>query len=196
MEPIILASKSPRRQKILKKLNIPFMVVVPDFKEEKPENIRLEKAPEYFAAEKVKSVVNILSTNQDLGWVFSADTAIFLNNKLYGKPKNADEARRFLNDFSGKTHKVLSGIALYNGKNHYLETKTVKSLVSFKALSTKEIDWYIKTEEWHGAAGGYRVQGLAQCFIYKIEGSYSSIMGLPISDFYDILTSQGYAFID
>lgn len=62
-------------------------------------------------------------------------------------------------------------------------------------MSEKEIDWYVRTAEWHGAAGGYRIQGLASCFIEKIEGTESSVMGLPIYELYDILKEQGYPFL-
>ncbi|OJF77694.1 MAG: septum formation protein Maf [Treponema sp. CETP13] len=195
MEPIILASSSPRRQEIFKQLNIPFKVMASDFEETKPDNISLQEAPEYFAAQKVRSVVRMFPANQQVGWIFGADTSIIFNNKMYGKPRDAEEAKSFLQTFSGQQHEVISGIALFNGELQYLETKTSKNLVTFKKLSEKELDWYINTGEWHGVAGGYRIQGLAQCFISKIEGSYSSIMGLPISEFYDIISEQGYDFI-
>jgi len=195
MEPIILASSSPQRQVIFKQLNIPFKVVTPSFDEVKPNDIDILETPEYFAAQKVKSVVKMFPTNQTLDWVLGADTSIIYNNKLFGKPKDAQEAYNFLNAFSGHTHQVISSIALFNGKIQYLETKTSKNTVTFKTLSKEEINWYIDSGEWHGAAGGYRIQGLAQCFISNINGSFSSIMGLPISEFYDILTEQGYSFI-
>jgi septum formation protein len=196
MEPIILASSSPRRQEIFKQLNIPFKVIAPSFVEVKPNDISIFDAPEYFAAQKVISVVKMFPTDQNLDWVFGADTSIVYDGKLFGKPKDANEARSFLHTFSGHTHQVISGIALFNGSIQFLETKTSKNLVTFKKLSEKEIDWFIDSGEWHGVAGGYRIQGLAQCFISNIEGSFSSIMGLPISEFYDILSEQGYKFIE
>lgn len=196
MEPIILASSSPRRQEIFKQLNIPFKVISPSFKEERPDNITVKDTSEYFAAQKVRSVVKMFPVDQHIGWILGADTSIIYNDKLYGKPKDTEEAFEFLNAFSGNTHEVISSIALLNGDLQFLDTKVSKSTVTFKKLSKPEIDWYLSTGEWHGVAGGYRIQGLAQCFISKIEGSFSSIMGLPISEFYDILTEQGYKFIE
>jgi len=87
MEPIILASSSPQRQVIFKQLNIPFKVVTPSFDEVKPNDIDILETPEYFAAQKVKSVVKMFPTNQTLDWVLGADTSIIYNNKLFGKPK-------------------------------------------------------------------------------------------------------------
>ena len=87
-------------------------------------------------------------------------------------------------------------MALFNGKLNYLSTRINKTKVRFSKMSAEEIEWYVNTGEWHGAAGGYRVQGMASCFIEHIEGSYSSIIGLPIFEFYDILKEQGYSILE
>jgi septum formation protein len=196
MEPIILASSSPRRQEILKSLNIPFKVISPNIEETKPDDMSVYDAPEYFASQKVNAIIRQFPPEQAIGWVFGVDTAIIYNNKMYGKPQSIDEAKDFLKNFSGKTHEVISSIALFNGNLNYLSTRVSKNSVTFKELTEKEIDWYLNTYEWHGVAGGYRIQGLAQCFITRIEGSFSSIVGLPIFEFYDILQEQGYSFIE
>jgi septum formation protein len=120
---------------------------------------------------------------------------ITLDGKIYGKPNNQEEARSFLKDFSGKKQEIISAIAFFNGKLNYLSTRINKTKLLFSKLSTKEIDWYINTGEWHGVAGGYRIQGLASCFIEKIEGSFTSVVGLPLFEFYDILKEQGYPYI-
>ena len=195
MEPIILASASPRRQEILTKLQIPFKVMISDFDETKPDGIELEKIPEYFASKKVESIVKKIPSNQAIPWVFGADTMVVKGKKAYGKPQDIDEAKKMLKDFSGATHSVITSIALFNGKNNYLSTRTCVSKVTFAELSEEEIDKYLETYEWHGVAGGYRIQGFASCFIKKIEGSYSAIMGLPIFEFYDILKEQGYSIL-
>ena len=173
MEPIILASASPRRQEILKNLNIPYKIMFPNIDEVLPEEIKLEDAPEYLATKKVQSVIKMFPPEQTLPWILGADTAIIYKDKLYGKPKNAEEAEEFLKTFSGHTHSVISALALFNGKLNYLDT-----------------------DEWHGVAGGYRIQGKAQLFIKNIKGSFSSIMGLSISDFYDIMQSHNYSIIE
>ena len=103
-----------------------------------------------------------------------------------------DEAREFLKTLSGNTHKVITGVALYNGAVHYMSTRTSINKVTFAEMSDEDIEWYLSTSEWHGAAGGYRIQENGSCFIKKIEGTESSIMGLPIFELCDILREQNY----
>ena len=192
MEPIILASSSPRRQQILKSLGIPYIVHPADIDETVPKGMKVDDAPEYIAARKVDAVVRKLSTEQEIGWVLAADTVVVYKNRIYGKPKDIDEAREFLKTLSGNTHKVITGVALYNGAVHYMSTRTSINKVTFAEMSDEDIEWYLSTSEWHGAAGGYRIQENGSCFIKKIEGTESSIMGLPIFELCDILREQNY----
>ena len=196
MEPIILASASPRRQEILNNLNIPHKIMFPNISEIIPEGIALEDAPEYLATQKVQSVIKMFPPEQTIPWILGADTAIIYKDKLYGKPQNVSEAEEFLKVFSGHTHQVISALALFNGKLNYLDTRVSVNQVTFKKLTDKEIQWYLDTDEWHGAAGGYRIQGKAQLFIKNIKGSFSSIMGLSISDFYEIMQAHNYSIIE
>lgn len=192
MEPIILASSSPRRQQILKSLGIPYIVHPADIDETVPKGMKVDDAPEYIAARKVDAVVRKLSTEQEIGWVLAADTVVVYKNRIYGKPRDMDEAREFLKTLSGNTHKVITGVALYNGAVHYMSTRTSINKVTFAEMSDEDIEWYLSTSEWHGAAGGYRIQENGSCFIKKIEGTESSIMGLPIFELCDILREQNY----
>ncbi|WP_318742820.1 Maf family protein [Treponema sp.] len=192
MEPIILASSSPRRQQILKSMGIPYIVHPADIDETVPKGMKVDDAPEYIAARKVDAVVRKLSTEQEIGWVLAADTVVVYKNRIYGKPKDMDEAREFLKTLSGNTHKVITGVALYNGAVHYMSTRTSINKVTFAEMSDEDIEWYLSTSEWHGAAGGYRIQENGSCFIKKIEGTESSIMGLPIFELCDILREQNY----
>lgn len=192
MEPIILASSSPRRQQILKSLGIPYIVHPADIDEIVPKGMKVDDAPEYIAARKVDAVVRKLFTEQEIGWVLAADTVVVYKNRIYGKPKDMDEAREFLKTLSGNTHKVITGVALYNGAVHYMSTRTSINKVTFAEMSDEDIEWYLSTSEWHGAAGGYRIQENGSCFIKKIEGTESSIMGLPIFELCDILREQNY----
>lgn len=196
MDPIILASSSPRRQEILKLLKIPFKVIIPNIDETFSAAIELEQVPELLAREKVSAVIKSLPVNQEIPWVLGADTIITYEGKVYGKPQNQDEAFEFLKTFQGKTHTVITALVLYKGKTHETTSKICKTQVTFSPMSDEEIQWYVDTGEWHGAAGGYRIQSLASCFISKIEGSYSCVIGLPISDLYDILKEQGYSVLE
>lgn len=196
MEPIVLASASPRRQELLKLLNIPFQVMVSDIEEKYPDDIELEKIPEYLATRKVDAVIRNTPEGIEYPWVLGADTIILHNKKIYGKPENAEQAFNFIKEFQGKTHKVITGLALFNGELHYVSNRTSVTEVTFAKMKDSEIEWYINTDEWYGVAGGYRIQGLASCFIKHIKGTNSSVMGLPIYELYDMLREQNYSFSD
>lgn len=196
MEPIILASSSPRRQEIFKQLNIPFQVKLSPEEEKIPEDIEKDKVPEYLALNKVKSVEKAYFADREIPWIFGADTMVYLDGELLGKPADSDQAAKYLEKIQGRTHQVITGMALFNGKLMYVTSRTVKTDVTFAPMTKDEIDWYVETGEWHGSAGGYRIQGLASCFIKNINGTESNVVGLPIFELYDMLKEQGYAFIE
>ncbi|MBQ5470739.1 MAG: septum formation protein Maf [Treponema sp.] len=196
MEPIILASSSPRRQEILKLLNIPFRVIMPNIDETTSALIEAEDVPEMLAREKVMAVIRSLPPQQEIPWVLGADTIVIKDGKVYGKPQNQDEAEEFLREFSGTTHQVITSLVLYNGRKKITTSRVAKTNVTFKTLTENEIQWYLETGEWHGAAGGYRIQSLASILIEKIEGSQSCVTGLPIYELYDILQEQDYSILE
>lgn len=197
MEPIILASSSPRRQDILKMLGIPFQVIMPNIDEAiAAATVDAEEMPELLAREKVAEVLHSLPPVQKIPWILGADTVIVKNGKIYGKPENQEQAEEFLHDFQGSTHTVITALALYNGRTKTTTSKTARTKVTFSPMSDAEIQWYLDTGEWHGAAGGYRIQSLASIFISKIEGSQSCVTGLPISELYAILNEQGYTILE
>lgn len=196
MEPIILASSSPRRQDILKMLKIPFRVIIPNIDETLVPSIELEQVPELLAQEKVSAVIHSLPVGQEIPWVLGADTVILFDNKILGKPENHEQAVDYLKALQGNEHTVLTAIVLYNGRTHETKSRVCKTKVTFAPMTDEEIEWYAETGEWHGAAGGYRIQSLASCFIKKIEGSYSGAVGLPIYELYDIFKEQGYSILD
>lgn len=196
MEPIILASSSPRRQEILKMLKIPFRVIIPNIDETLSSAIDLEQVPELLAREKVTAVIRSLPAGQEIPWVLGADTIIIFENEVFGKPEDQSQAIEFLKRLQGHTHTVVTALVLYNGRNHITTSKICTTQVTFAPMTDQEIEWYVETGEWHGAAGGYRIQSLASCFIQKIEGSYSCVIGLPIYELYDILKEQGYSILE
>ena len=195
MEPIILASSSPRRQEILRMLGIPFQVIMPSIDETFSSVIENDDVPELLAREKVLAVLHSLPENQEIPWILGADTIILHDGHIYGKPENQEQAAGFLRRFSGYSHTVITSLVLYNGRKKTTSTRKCKTEVTFSRMSDEEIDWYVSTGEWHGAAGGYRVQSLASCFIERIEGSCSCVIGLPIFELYDILREQGYSIL-
>lgn len=195
MEPIILASGSPRRQETLRSLGIPFQVIIPEIDESELDGIQPEKISEYLASKKVEYVSKALPARQEVPWILGADTTMVMDGRVYGKPTDIDEAVRFLQGFSGRTHTVITSMALYNGRLKYLATRTARTDVTFATLSQEEIDWYISTGEWHNVAGGYRIQGFGSYFIRRIEGTSSTVIGLPLFELYDMLKEQGYSLI-
>ena len=195
MEPIILASSSPRRQDILKMLNIPFRVIMPNIDESFTVGIDASETAELLAREKIIAFQRSLPSEQEIPWILSADTIVYQNGKIYGKPEDQDKAYEYLKELQGKTHTVITAIVLYNGRKKITSSRVCKTNVTFAPMTDEEIQWYLDTGEWHGAAGGYRIQSLASCFIKKVEGSQSCVTGLPIYELYDILKEQGYSIL-
>lgn len=196
MEPIILASSSPRRQEILKMLDIPFQVILPNIDETLTSSVDTEDIPELLAREKVSAVIHSLPSQQEIQWVLGADTVIVKNGRIFGKPQSADEAAEFLKEFQGSTHTVITAVVLYNGKQKSTTSRVARTKVTFSPMTDDEIQWYLESGEWHGAAGGYRIQSLASIFIEKIEGSQSCVTGLPIHELYDMLKEQNYSILN
>lgn len=193
MEPIILASNSPQRQDILKRLNIPFVCIPSDADETLDLSLPPEEAVQQIALRKAEAVLHSpLKINA--AWIISADTLIFSQGRPMGKPTDVEHARSMLQSYSNTSHKVITAICCYDAKSQQLSSRISVSQVFFKELSSDEVAWYLSTGEWEGAAGGYRIQGRAACFITKIEGAYSGIVGLPMYELYDILMKHGYSF--
>ena len=193
MEPIILASASPRREEYLRLLGLPFTCIPSPADETIDPQSEGAAAAEELALRKVSSVLAMLKNKPPL-WVCGADTLISLDGKIYGKPAGREDAGRMLRAFQGKTHEVISAAALFSGRANTFDCRSVTSCVTFAPLSSGEIDWYLDSGEWQDAAGAYKIQGLASCFISSIKGSYSSIVGLPLREFYVMLRDNGYPY--
>ena len=114
--------------------------------------------------------------------------------KTIGKPKDRDEAKSMLAYMAGKTHTVFSGLCLLDTKSGARLTCCSSTAVRFARMSEAEIEAYLDAEEWRGAAGAYRVQGRGSCFIEKLNGSWSCVVGLPIRELYGMLSNVGYDF--
>lgn len=196
MEAIILASSSPRRQEILKMLGISFKVMIPNIDEVLSKGLKAEEASELFAREKVAGVLRSVEKELSVPWILGADTTVIKGEKLYRKPKDTEEASVCLKELQGSSHSVITTIALYNGKTGTTTAISERAEVTFASMNDEEIAWYVATGEWHGVAGGYRIQGLASYFIKKIDGTQSAVAGLPIHSLYTILRAQGYSLFE
>ena len=177
-------------------LKIPFRVIIPNIEETLSSAIELEQVPELLAREKVTAVIHSLPAGQEIQWILGADTVILFDGKVIGKPETHEQAVEYLTALQGTTHTVLTALVLYNGRKKKTVSRLCKTKVTFAPMTSEEIEWYVETGEWHGAAGGYRIQSLASCFISNIEGSYSGAVGLPIFELYDILKEQGYSILE
>jgi septum formation protein len=193
MEPIILASGSPRRQEYFKMLGLPFSILPALIDESQLTHTNPVKLTAALAVKKVEKVIEVMN-NRMPKWIFGADTVIAANGAILGKPANRQEAALMLRQLSGKQHKVVTSIALYNGKEKKTDCRSAVCTVNFAPLKEEEIEWYLETNEWQGAAGAYRIQGLAGCFITEIKGSPSTVAGLPLREFYAMLKDNGYPY--
>jgi septum formation protein len=164
--PIILASVSPQRRAILEQLDLPFVVVSPDFEEHGNDPVEL-------AAGKARSV--------DGGDrpVLGVDTEVIVDGEALGKPANASEAEAMLERLSGRTHEVVSGLCLRTPAWEELHGETTR--VTFRALTARDLAHYVGSGEWQDRAGGYAIQGLGASLVERIEGDYVNVVGLPVA---------------
>ncbi len=188
MKKIILASASPRRVALLKQIGIDCMVMPADIDETALAN---ESPADYvlrLAAQKAQAIV-AKSPNLNMV-ILAADTTVALGLQILGKPENDDDAFNMLKRLSGSTHQVHTAIAVaFNGK---LETILNSTLVEMMPLTDAMIDTYIASGEHKDKAGSYAIQGLAACWISRVTGSYSGVMGLPLHETALLLEKTGY----
>ena len=177
MEPIILASASQRRKDLLKQSGIPFKVQPSNVDEDKAE---LDGSPEQNAETLARMKALDVAGKIPKGLVLGADTIVVLDNEVFGKPCNADDAYRMLTKLSGREHKVITGIALVDSGSGVCRTGYEITGVRFAYLSPDEIRFYIATGEPYGKAGAYAVQGVGALLIEGIEGCYANVVGLPL----------------
>lgn len=176
----ILASKSPRRQELLRSLGIEFKVMVQDGEENYPDTLTKEEIPVFLAEQKAQYFINKLDNNDLL---ITADTIVCLNGKVLGKPENKEEAIQTLQNLSGNEHQVISGVCLSSvkKKKSFFSVTNVK----FKELTLQEIKYYVSVYKPYDKAGSYGIQEwIGYIGITHIEGSFYNVMGLPIQQLY------------
>jgi septum formation protein len=189
---IILASKSIDRREMLKRAGISFETFITNIDEDKFKTEfrnpiefvkELAKAKALFAQEKM------LYKNFN-GLIIAADTIVELDGEIIGKAKDEEQAFKILKKLTGRTHKLITGIAITEVKKSKIVLDSESTYVEFIELSDKEIINYIKTNEWKGRAGAYSIMDKASLFIKKIDGSPSNVIGLPMHRLYEILKSD------
>ncbi len=182
--PVILASSSPRRQFLMKEAGYEFTIVSPDVDESFPSTMPVEQVPTFLAKKKAE-VVRAQITNEV---VIASDTVVILNDQIMNKPLSYEEAFNMLLQLSGQTHTVITGVCLLS------KTKEVvfddRTEVTFKKLTTDEINFYIDNYKPFDKAGAYGAQDwIGMVAIEKINGSYFTVMGLPMHRVYQELNS-------
>jgi septum formation protein len=191
MEPILLASKSPRRRDLLRGIGVPFRARDPRADEDSDLPRSPRDQARVLAERKLRAV---LAARGRLRWVLGCDTVVDVDGAVLGKPAGRAEARGFLLRLAGREHMVHSGVALYCAATDVLDVRVATTRVLFRALTEPEIDWYLATGEWRGVAGGYRIQGKGAVLVDSIAGSYSNVVGLPLETFCGMLRAAGYRF--
>ena len=182
---LILASSSPRRRELLAQIGLAPDEIRPADIDETPLKGELPLAyAGRLAREKAHAVT--LGPGEV---ILSADTVVAAGRRIMGKPSDEAEARRFLNLLSGRRHRVITGFCVRSEARAHC--RSVETSVRFKSLDQDEIDAYIASQEWQGKAGGYAIQGLASAFIPWISGSYSNVVGLPLSQVCGSLRAHG-----
>ncbi|HTM96941.1 MAG TPA: Maf family nucleotide pyrophosphatase [Croceibacterium sp.] len=183
---LILASASPRRQELLARLGIePARIVHADI-DEAP---RKEELPRDYAQRMARE--KALAAADGASFVLAGDTVVAAGRRILPKAEDEATARKCLELLSGRRHRVLSAIALL-GPDGTLRTRLSETAVRFKRLSTEEIVAYLASDEWHGKAGGYAIQGRAEGLISWISGSHSGVVGLPLHETRALLKAAGF----
>jgi len=174
---LILASGSPRRKLLLEQLAIIFEIEIPDV----DESLVKGEAPEIYVTRlSEKKAQTVAEKHDGEAVILAADTTVVLHGDILGKPESKEHGLQMLNALSGTMHDVLTGVSICNGAR--TETFCVRTEVTFRHLGAKEIAWYWKTGEPHDKAGSYGLQGAGAAFVETITGSYSNVIGLPLSE--------------
>jgi septum formation protein len=176
---LVLASGSPQRRAILGDLGLDFDVRPSDVPEEH-QGVPREVAAEN-ALRKARAVSETAGADEV---VLGCDTLVATDETIWGKPADEAAARATLRHLSGRTHEVISGVALVEGGE--IRTATEVTHVTFRELDEATIDWYVSCGEWNGRAGGYAIQGRGAVLIRRIEGDYLNVVGLPVAALLDV----------
>lgn len=192
MKKYILASASPRRRELLEQLGLNFDIVVAPIDES---GIDKGMAPDLYTGVlsmyKAAAVAKVLrEQGRSKEIIIAADTIVYCDGKILGKPEDEKEAKQMLSSLSGREHEVYTGLCVMRIKDGYSVSRSVKTTVMFKELSDAEIDAYLKTLEYSDKAGSYAIQGKASAFIKGISGDYFNVVGLPLQELYDILKNE------
>lgn len=184
--PLILASASPRRRDLLDGAGIAFEVIPADIAEERRRDERPVAFASRLAAEKARAVAERVGP-EPARRVLGADTIVVLGDSILGKPRNPRHAREMLARLTGRSHEVVTAIALVPSDTLEIEVRAVTSRVHMRAASPEELRDYVATGESLDKAGAYALQGGGRRFVERVEGSESNVIGLPLDETLELL---------
>jgi septum formation protein len=196
MDMLLLASGSPRRREILDSLGLSFEVLAPDIDESIFDHLAPPERVVALAEEKARAGAALAPEGAPT-LVLGADTLVCLEGEkaaVLGKPADLADARSMIGLLAGRSHRVYTGLALWDRAGRRMRTMLSASTVRFARMDGAEIEDYLASGDWEGAAGAYRIQGCAALYIEGIEGSWSGIVGLPIRELYGILRDADFRF--
>lgn len=183
----ILASASPRRLSLLKQIYItPDEVIPADINEDPIPGELPGPHAERLASEKCQTIAD----RETEAVILAADTVVGVGRRILPKTETETEAAECLDLLSGRAHRVFTAISVYS-PDKGLQSRVVETRVKLKRLSFQEKEFYLNSGEWHGKAGGYGIQGYAESFIQSLSGSYSNVVGLPLTETRHLLYSHG-----
>ena len=191
---LVLASASPRRLTLLAQAGITPDALRPSAIDETPKRGEMPRSLVMrLARAKAEEARDLIVNDRDIAdaYVLAADTIVAVGRRILVKPKFIDEAVAALELLSGRSHRVLTCICLITPEDR-VRLKVVDTRVRFKRLSKGEIEAYIASREWRDKAGGYAIQGLAACFVQKLVGSYTNVVGLPLTEVVNMLLGEGF----
>ena len=184
---IVLASTSPRRISLLRQMGMRFTVVAP-MEDEASVNPDPKERVMDNALAKARSVLG----NVEEGLVVGADTVVYIDEMVLGKPSSDDEARRMMETLSGRVHRVFTGLAVIDAESGREDVSCEETQVHLMKLSDEEISRYVESGESMGKAGAYAIQGLGAVFVDRVVGCFHNVVGLPLSLLWKMIRDMGY----
>ena len=184
---LILASKSPRRYELLKQVGLDFEVIPSRVMED----IVQKESPKEHVIRLAEAKARDIASGYPDRWVIAADTIVYINGSILGKPKSREEAMEMLHRLSGQEHWVLTGFSVFHLERGKSDKEAVQTAVRMKPLTSAEMEWYVQTGEPFDKAGGYAIQGIGSFMIESIQGSYTNVVGLPLCELIQMLNRLG-----
>lgn len=191
---LVLASASPRRLGLLQQIGIEPDALLPTDLDEAPRKGERPKVlARRLAREKAEAALKVANARDDLkgAFIVAADTVVARGSRILPKPEHVEEGAQCLRLLSGRGHRVFTALCIVTPKEGFRE-RLVETRVRFKHLSREDIDSYLATGEWRGKAGGYAIQGRAGAFVTRLVGSYTAVVGLPLTETMAMLGGEGY----